>query len=169
MAASPVRSRNASTAIHGSSEAASRAGAVSRTCSPGLSAVNVRIASSSTLSGKTSVAPGSSALRSSSSENSPCFAFSSRRVTSEILIKDGDTVAVAGLFSGDHEEAEDRPPILGRIPLIGGYLFGYTRIEAVEKETIIMITPKLVTPTDGENIRFDRAVITEEHSSLGSR
>lgn len=93
-------------------------------------------------------------------------AFSSRKVHSDIIVKDGETIAIAGLLSVSHQEFESKLPVLGWIPVLGGLLFGSTRTETIEKETIILITPRLITAKHGENIKFDRDQLERDKKEL---
>jgi type IV pilus assembly protein PilQ len=60
-----------------------------------------------------------------------------------VLIKSGDTVAIAGLISDKSSIAVSKVPIIGDIPLIGK-LFS-TESELKQKsEVTIFITPRIV-------------------------
>ncbi len=63
-----------------------------------------------------------------------------------VTVKDGVSIIIAGLITDRTSETEERVPVLGKLPLVGGAF--RRRGTAVErKETIIFMTPRIV---DGE-------------------
>ncbi len=70
-----------------------------------------------------------------------------RRATTTIELKDGQSFAVAGLLRENIVEDVQKFPILGDIPILGA-LFRSERFQKYETELIIVVTPKLVKPLD---------------------
>lgn len=64
-------------------------------------------------------------------------------VTSNVLVKDGHTVVIGGLFREDSSSARAQVPILGNIP-IAGALFRSQRDRTTREEVIILLTPHII-------------------------
>jgi general secretion pathway protein D len=73
---------------------------------------------------------------------------STRSVQTQLLIKDGQTVALGGLRDRQRDNNQGGIPILSSIPLIGG-LFGHTSRETTETELFLFLTPRVIR-TDAE-------------------
>ena len=67
---------------------------------------------------------------------------STRTTQSQVLVKSGDTVAIAGLISEKANTAISKVPILGDIPLIGR-IFSTKRDVKQRSEVTIFITPEI--------------------------
>lgn len=72
--------------------------------------------------------------------------FSTRRVSSELSIYDGYTVAVGGLMREDVQNVEDKVPIFGDIPLIGR-LFQSKSENRIKSNLIIFVTAQIIDAT----------------------
>lgn len=66
-----------------------------------------------------------------------------RRVSTTVYVKDGNTVFIGGLFNSSDAHGQSRFPLLGKTPLIGK-LFSSTRNENNETELVIAITPYIM-------------------------
>lgn len=66
-----------------------------------------------------------------------------QKASTTILLKDGETVVLGGLYKIIEGETERKIPFLGDIPLIG-WLFKSKTKERRNEELIIFITPKIV-------------------------
>ncbi|HTL29119.1 MAG TPA: hypothetical protein VL282_07860, partial [Tepidisphaeraceae bacterium] len=64
-------------------------------------------------------------------------------VTSNIMVKDGHTIVIGGLFRESSDTARSQVPFLGNIPL-AGYLFRNQRDRSTREEVIILLTPHIV-------------------------
>ena len=65
-------------------------------------------------------------------------------VETEIIVKDGVTIVLAGLIKDTNTDSRDKIPVLGDLPIIGA-LFGNTKIDKKREELIIFLTPHIVT------------------------
>jgi general secretion pathway protein D len=74
-------------------------------------------------------------------DDGPTFAKSSVETT--LSVKDGETVAIAGLIRESKGLTRNGVPLLSDIPILG-YLFGTTRRTANRSELIILITPHVI-------------------------
>ncbi|MDH7600149.1 MAG: secretin and TonB N-terminal domain-containing protein [Sedimentisphaerales bacterium] len=80
-----------------------------------------------------------------------------RRTTNTVLIKDGGTVAIAGLTEDNRRTKEKKVPGLGDIPIIGG-LFTSTEDDKNRREIAVFITARLVPETSTLGSRLEAAV-----------
>ncbi len=75
--------------------------------------------------------------------NSP--GLSTRRVTTTVELRDGQSFAIAGLLQNDFQDTVRQFPVLGDVPILGA-LFRSTNFQRSETELVIVITPRLVKP-----------------------
>ncbi|MBU0951407.1 MAG: type II and III secretion system protein [Elusimicrobia bacterium] len=66
-----------------------------------------------------------------------------RKITSDVDLKSGETISVAGLIETNKETKKTGIPILVDIPLLG-VLFGRHSVVDVETTIMIFVTPKIV-------------------------
>jgi general secretion pathway protein D len=71
--------------------------------------------------------------------------FSTRKVTTNVSVWDGQTVVLGGLMREDVQKVEDRTPFLGDIPMVGR-LFRTNVDQHVKRNLIIFVTARLVNP-----------------------
>jgi pilus assembly protein CpaC len=74
-----------------------------------------------------------------------------RNFTTTVEMREGQTLAVAGLIENRLDAQANRIPFWESIPLLGR-LGAYDRINAREKELVILITPRLVHPMECKDI-----------------
>ena len=65
--------------------------------------------------------------------------------STKVMIKDGETLVIAGLIRDKVVDTVNKIPLLGDIPLLG-YLFKHKNKTTEKKNLLIFITPKIVTP-----------------------
>lgn len=76
-----------------------------------------------------------------------------RRASTTLELRDGESFALAGLISSDIETSVEQLPILGSLPIIGS-LFRSTRYRKGETELLIIVTPRLVKPIRPDQVRL---------------
>jgi general secretion pathway protein D len=76
--------------------------------------------------------------------------FSTRKVTTEVTVWDGQTVVLGGLMSDDVQKVQDKVPILGDIPLLGR-AFRSNVDQHLKTNLVIFVTAHLINPA-GDNI-----------------
>jgi type IV pilus assembly protein PilQ len=69
---------------------------------------------------------------------------STRQIITSILIKNGQTVVLGGIYETDRENGEQRLPFISQIPVIG-VLFKQTHRRENRRELLIFVTPKVMT------------------------
>jgi general secretion pathway protein D len=77
---------------------------------------------------------------------------STRSVKTELLVKDGQTIALGGLTDKQRDVQSGGLPILSSLPLVGG-LFGRQTRNTTETELFIFLTPRVMrTDDDAERL-----------------
>ena len=71
--------------------------------------------------------------------------FSTRKVTTNVSVWDGQTVVLGGLMREDVQKTEDKVPIIGDVPLVGR-LFRTNVDQHIKTNLVIFVTARLVTP-----------------------
>lgn len=74
--------------------------------------------------------------------------FKRRETSTTVELRDGQSFAIAGLLQDDFEDLIGQVPWLGDIPVLGA-LFRSTNYSRRQSELVIIVTPHLVTPTNG--------------------
>jgi len=72
-------------------------------------------------------------------------ALSTRRVTSEMDLKDGQSFAIAGLVDNTVTTTFDKIPGIGDIPILGK-LFQSKSVNKAKDELMVLVTPRIVMP-----------------------
>lgn len=68
-----------------------------------------------------------------------------RRAKTMLELRDGESMAIAGLISSDFTDTVSAVPLLGKIPIIG-LLFRSANFTRNETELVITVTPRIVRP-----------------------
>lgn len=76
-----------------------------------------------------------------------------REVRTDVELKDGESLILAGLLQEDTIKSMSKVPLLGDIPVLGA-LFRTTESEIKEKELVFFITPKIVKP-EAEGVKVE--------------
>ena len=74
------------------------------------------------------------------------FIFNTQNASSRVLVRDGETVVIAGLTVTETDEVRSGIPMLMNLPLLGK-LFRTTRRQQVQRDLIILVTPNIVRPS----------------------
>ncbi|TNE46750.1 MAG: type II and III secretion system protein family protein [Sphingomonadales bacterium] len=78
---------------------------------------------------------------------------STRRASTVLELRDGESFAIAGLIQQDFETTVDQVPLLGSLPIIGS-LFRSSGFRKGETELLIVVTPRLVQPIRPDQVRL---------------
>lgn len=89
--------------------------------------------------------------------------FTTRRARTTVELRDGQSIAIAGLLQEDFTDGKSQVPFLGDLPLLGT-LFRSAEFQRNQTELVIIVTPVLVTPVDGDQLQLptDRVRIPNE-------
>ncbi len=70
-------------------------------------------------------------------------AINTRNVATTVLVENGETVVLGGVYSSSDRKSVDRTPFLGDLPYVG-FLFKRTATDTSKSELLIFITPKIL-------------------------
>ncbi len=70
-------------------------------------------------------------------------AINTRSVATQVLVENGETVVLGGVYSSSDRRSIDRVPFFGDLPYLG-WLFKRTNIDSSKSELLIFITPKII-------------------------
>ncbi len=77
-------------------------------------------------------------------------AISTQQVQTQILVKNGETIVLGGIYEESDSHIRERIPFWGSIPILG-YLFTNKQHHAQRKELLIFVTPRII---DDRSTRF---------------
>jgi len=69
-----------------------------------------------------------------------------REVNTQVLVNNGDTIVLGGIYEQITRDEVDKVPLLGDIPILG-YLFKHTLVSDEKAELLIFVTPKILKDT----------------------
>jgi pilus assembly protein CpaC len=78
-------------------------------------------------------------------------ALSSRKATTEVELRDGQSFAIAGLIDKRLTDIASKIPVLGDIPILGNF-FKSRSENRNNTELLVMVTPRIVQPLDPTNV-----------------
>jgi type IV pilus assembly protein PilQ len=76
------------------------------------------------------------------------FAIDTKHIKTEVLVENGGTVVIGGIFTLDETETETRVPLLGELPVVGN-LFKSRAKTSTKREMLVFITPKMISDRAG--------------------
>jgi len=71
------------------------------------------------------------------------FAINTKHVKTQVMVENGGTVVLGGIYEQSETTSVDKVPLLGDIPYLG-YLFKSTKRTREKTELLVFITPKIV-------------------------
>ncbi len=91
-------------------------------------------------------------------------AFSRREASTSVEMKDGQSIAIAGLLQDDFRDLAGQVPWLGDVPILGA-LFRSADYSRSQSELVIIVTPYIVSPVDGDSLALptDRVKLPSEN------
>jgi type IV pilus assembly protein PilQ len=75
-------------------------------------------------------------------------AIDTKHVKTEVLVENGGTVVIGGIYTQDKRETVNRTPLLGDIPYLG-WLFKQRDTNDDRTELLVFITPKIISESLG--------------------
>jgi type IV pilus assembly protein PilQ len=73
-----------------------------------------------------------------------------KAIKTQAIVQNGGTVMLGGIFESTENNSETKVPLLGDIPYLGN-LFKSRSTDTSRKETLIFITPRILTSTESGN------------------
>ncbi|WP_232100100.1 MULTISPECIES: DNA uptake porin HofQ [Lonsdalea] len=74
------------------------------------------------------------------------LAIDKQEIQTQVTVTDGETIVLGGIFQQQKNQAENRVPGLGTLPIVGG-LFKSRSQQNTRRELVIFITPTLIPDT----------------------
>lgn len=71
-------------------------------------------------------------------------AIDTKHIKTQILIENGGTVVIGGIFEMEETNQENKIPVLGDVPVVGNLFKSRTK-ESSKREMLVFITPKVIT------------------------
>jgi type IV pilus assembly protein PilQ len=72
------------------------------------------------------------------------LAIDTKHVQTQVLVENGGTVVIGGIFTQNERDQINKVPLLGDLPVLG-YLFQNRTRSTQKTELLVFITPKIVT------------------------
>lgn len=72
------------------------------------------------------------------------YAINTKHVQTQVLVENGGTVVIGGIYTQDEGETVNKVPLLGDVPFVGNLFKNKTRTTA-KTELLIFLTPKVVS------------------------
>ena len=86
-------------------------------------------------------------------ENTPAGpAIDTKQIVTEVLVENGGTVVIGGIFEQVEKQDRNQVPLLGDIPVLGN-LFKNTAKRDDKRELLIFVTPRILNENLSNNIR----------------
>ena len=83
-------------------------------------------------------------------ENTSLPRLSTEEAKTSVMIKDGETLVIAGLIKDKVTDIKKKTPLLGDIPLLG-LIFQKTEKTVTKTDLLIFLTPHIVNSPEGDN------------------
>jgi general secretion pathway protein D len=106
--------------------------------------------------GPFSIATAGETVTATNVVNQPLF--SSRNLTTQVVVWDGQTVVLGGLIREDMQKLDDKIPFLGDIPMFGR-LFRTKTTVRIKRNLLIFVTARLVDPSGNPIHRQETAAL----------
>ena len=71
-------------------------------------------------------------------------AIDTKHIKTQVLIENGGTVVIGGIFEMEESNQENKIPVLGDVPVVGNLFKSRTK-ESSKREMLVFITPKVIT------------------------
>jgi protein transport protein HofQ len=81
--------------------------------------------------------------RSIEQANGEALAIDKQEIETVVSVKNGETLALGGIFQQHNKDSRDKVPVLGSLPLLGG-LFRHDAKDSQRRELVVFITPRLI-------------------------
>ena len=71
-------------------------------------------------------------------------AIDTKHIKTQVLVENGGTVVIGGIFEMEETNQENKIPLLGDVPVMGNLFKSRTK-ESMKREMLVFITPKVIT------------------------
>jgi len=84
-----------------------------------------------------------------------------RTITTQISVRDGETILIGGLFQTRDDERKTKIPVLGDLPFVGE-VFRSEQVSQVKTELLVILTPRVIRSGQDEAREAIRRLTEEE-------
>lgn len=77
------------------------------------------------------------------SGNNTALAINTQEVGTQVLVNNGETIVLGGIFKGNQSLSENKVPVLGDLPGVG-WMFRNKATSTTKEELLIFVTPKII-------------------------
>lgn len=81
-----------------------------------------------------------------STPTGPAVAIDTQEISTQVLVENGETIVLGGIFQQTISDADTKVPLLGDLPVVGN-LFKQSQQVNDKRELLIFVTPKILTDT----------------------
>ncbi|WP_026376909.1 type IV pilus secretin PilQ [Aestuariibacter salexigens] len=74
----------------------------------------------------------------------PAVAIDTQEISTQVLVNNGETIVLGGIFQQQSTQAESKVPLFGDLPVVGA-LFRNKQVLDQKRELLIFVTPKILT------------------------
>lgn len=85
-------------------------------------------------------------------QNSQARAINSRSANTKVLVRNGQTAVIGGVYQSDMTESNARVPWLGQLPVVG-WLFKSNSKTTEKNELLIFLTPRILGQLDSQTMK----------------
>ncbi|PIS11371.1 MAG: type IV pilus secretin PilQ [Bdellovibrio sp. CG10_big_fil_rev_8_21_14_0_10_47_8] len=78
----------------------------------------------------------------------------SRAAKTKVMVKNGQTAVIGGIYQSDQTKGEDRVPWIADVPILG-WLFKNQKTTSAKNELLIFLTPRILGQLDSHSIRSE--------------
>ena len=71
-------------------------------------------------------------------------AIDTKHIKTQVLVENGGTVVIGGIFEMEETNQENKIPVLGDVPVVGNLFKSRTK-ESTKREMLVFITPKVIS------------------------
>lgn len=83
------------------------------------------------------------------SGNNTALAINTQEVGTQVLVNNGETIVLGGIFKGNQSLSENKVPVLGDLPGVG-WMFRNKATSTTKEELLIFVTPKIIQDKKSE-------------------
>ncbi len=80
------------------------------------------------------------------------YAINTKHVKTQVLVENGGTVVIGGIFETSENESMNKVPLLGDIPVVGALFRNKVRSTS-KTELLVFLTPKVITDRNAVSVR----------------
>ena len=72
------------------------------------------------------------------------------QITTQVLLHNGETVIIGGIYNQNLTESVEKVPLLGDLPMLGA-IFRQKAVNDQRTELLVFLTPRIIKPINSSN------------------